>query len=712
MVQDRSKSQTNFTTYDEILRKSLHTGTIFALRNNLIMDEDKLRCWQSSFLSQFDPNEQFIVKQFVFLWREDDYENQHAPLAGFPSSTEEIQWLFLNDRLDASSFSPELTDEEMNVILSRSLVSEPKVKHSQVELSKNQSAEQESQNCGTCGGSCVHKCTEHRRIWNKVIHQITGGLYKSTTQAFTDAPMIRRTLLTFINSMRRYLLPNLVPEFDCGGFRNFNDVMNTVRRCYGIDEERRTMAGLFRLIQKVANKEMNTECKMYCMKDIVRKIAIKKEKDFIAAIDRPDQVPEAMKPERYGPLVNTLLTYIIMRENVPAAKWEEIQSSFEAKIQNGWSYRSWHENRPELYRIIDGYTQSVSRVENPGEKETQPPSESSKNDFSNQNQPADPDRKKYFASVNHSPQEKQVDFYPDQLPKVRTHINHSEQYVECINCSVHSSPMTPLTIYHPKYAGNEGFGACCMFDRDGSKREPADGSKWNPHFDLTPLPMNGWGALLAKKRMRPRMPQVTNHTKMVQMPQALDDVSVSASIKPEIHVDFGTRASGSSTPAVGVLDSATPFSMVHESRLHHCSYRLKDHVPEDLVATSFGQKRLWPRMITMKVKIDGVGECKLENVLVNKSRFPKKSELQLVIGQRDLHALGARIDFGKKTMEFSNASGQVKPIPLDHKSLFTSNSNKIGQLRFRPYGKPDINAGGKLPESKFQTFRRNLSKTQ
>ena len=707
MVQDRSKSQTNFTTYDEILRKSLHTGTIFALRNNLIMDEDKLRCWQSSFLSQFDPNEQFIVKQFVFLWREDDYENQHAPLAGFPSSTEEIQWLFVNDRLDASSFSPVLTDEEMNVILSRSLVSEPNVKHSQVELSKNQNAEQESQNCSICGGSCVNKCTEHRRIMNKVIHQITGGLYKSTTQAFTDAPMIRRTLLTFINSMRRYLLPNLVPEFDYGGFRNFNDVMNTIRRCYGIDEERRTMAGLFRLIQKIANNKMNTECKMYCMKDIVRKIAIKKEKDFIAAIDRPDQVPEAMKPERYGPLVNTLLTYIIMRENVPAAKWEAIQSSFEAKIQNGWSYRSWHENRPELYRIIDGYTQSVSRVENPDEEETQPPSKSAKNDFSNQNQPADPDRKGYLASVDHSPQAKQDDFYSDQPPKMQTHMNPSEQYVECINCSVHSSPMTPLTIYHPKYAGNEGFGACCMYDRDGLKREPADGSKWNPHFDLAPLPMNGWGALLAEKRMRPKMPQATTHTKMMKMPQVSGGV-----VKPEIQVNFGTRASGNSTPAVGVLDSATPFSMVHESCLHNCSYRLKDHVPEDLVATSLGQKRLWPRMITMKVEIDGVGECKLENVLVNKSKVSKKSELQLVIGQRDLHALGARIDFGKGIMEFPNASGQVSAIPLDNKSSFASDYNKIGQLRFRPYGKTSTNARGKLSKSKLQIYRQNLSKTQ
>lgn len=224
MIQDRSQSQTNFTTYDEILRKSLHTGTIFALRNHLNMDEDKLRCWQSTFLSQFDPNEQFIVKQFVFLWREDDYQNQHAPLAGFPSSTEEIQWLFLNGRLDASSFSPVLTDDEMNIILSRSLVSEPNVELSQVD----QSAEQESQNCSTCGGPCVNDCTERRRICNKVIHHITGGLYKSTTQAFTDAPAIRRALLTCINSMRRYLLPNLISEFDCGGFRNFDDVMNTV----------------------------------------------------------------------------------------------------------------------------------------------------------------------------------------------------------------------------------------------------------------------------------------------------------------------------------------------------------------------------------------------------------------------------------------------------------------------------------------------------
>ena len=700
MVQDRSQSQTDFTTYDEILRKSLHAGTKFALRYNLQMDEDKLRCWQASFLSQFDPNEQFIVKRFVFLWREDDYENQHAPLAGFPSSTEEIRWLFIDGRLDASCFTPALTDEEMDIIHSRRGVLESKVNSTQVELSK--SAEQESQNCSTCGGSCGNDCTTHRHLCNKVIQYITGGLYKSTTKAFTDAPKIRRTLLKFINSMRRYMLPVLISEFDCGGFRNFDDIMNTVRRCFKIDEERRTMAGLFRHIQNIARKEMTTEGKMLCMKNVVRKIAIKKEKDFIKAIDRPYQTPEAMKPEQYSPLVNTLLTYIIMRENVPAAKWEDIQSSFEAKIQNGWSYRSWHENRPELYRIMDGYSQNVSPDTSVSESEVVQPV---KSPDENQNQPQDPNSKIYLAEVNYTPKEKQDKSSLHNPFERHAHREEADEYVECTSCSQYASSTSLLTIYHPKYAGNEGFGACCIYDCDGTEKELEDGSKWISHLHFVPLPMKGWGAVLADKRTRTNMPQVMANTSFVKMPQAKLGEFESDDVKPEIQVDFGTRVNVKSTPGISILDSAAPFSMVHESCLHNCSFRPKDHVPEDLLIASGGVKRLRPRMISMKVKIDGVGECKLENVLVNKSRMPRASESKLVIGQHDLRALGAKIDFGRKTMEFSNASGRIRPSSFASGSI-SYTDNQIRQIRFRPYDKVKTTAGGEVFESKFQKFRR------
>ena len=123
------------------------------------------------------------------------------------------------------------------------------------------------------------------------------------------------------------------------------------------------MSNLFSRIHEAATKTVNMENKIDSLADIAREIAITDEKDFFIARDFEGDLSQIMtQPEQLGPLVNTLLQYIVLRETVPMSLWEQMQTDFERKIQSGWSYRTWHENCPQLYELVDKSKKNTGRV--------------------------------------------------------------------------------------------------------------------------------------------------------------------------------------------------------------------------------------------------------------------------------------------------------------------------------------------------------------
>ena len=465
-------SQSTRSTED-LIRKSLHAGHVYQLTHAKKETESSLRNWFENFLSLFDVEQQTVIQKCQYLWRRGDILNAESCLL-YPSNREQLAKLFTTNRLAKDMFDPPLTDAEVNVLTDAN----------GLELNYAIKTEGTTPVCDQCRRDCVGTCAGHRLVFDRVINHITTGLYKTAPDAFKNATTVRKALTKFQNSAKRFILPELSEAFANGKYINWNSLTNSIRRAFNIKEEKQTMSNLFSRIHTAATKAINMENKIDCLADIAMEIAITDKKDFFRPRDFEGDLSQTMStPEQYGPLVNTLLTYIVMRETVPMAKWEQVQTDFERKIQSGWSYRSWHENRPQLYEIIDK-SKKDGRVAAVGIDHTDANvNEEAVGTTANEGDTIPDDNNICPVFPNHGKQprrnfdsKRRNHSQPPISQEDRRRANQRaprKRHCLCLNCS-HFHP-NQLTVYHPEGSGFGGKGKYCLFDANGKERNDAKG---------------------------------------------------------------------------------------------------------------------------------------------------------------------------------------------------------------------------------------------
>ena len=439
----------------ELIQKSLHAGSVYKLTLKDKPSEHDLRHWFANFLSLFEVDQQCIITKFPYLWRDGGLSNDdNDPIFGYPASIDQLLYIYDDGRLDKLKMS----EEEVEPLRANILFCEK-------ELTPAACA---------CGKKCGAVCDKVRSVADKMMNYITGGMHKDAYKAFSSATTIRQVIQKFYITFSKFLLGHLSPEFDAGGFANWNDLKNTIRRAFGIREKKETMADLFRRIDDITTSSMNTEGKMFALKEIVRQIAITKKDDYIEQVDREEQPAARMKaPEFYGPLLNTFLTFIVMKEKVPKANWDAVQVAFEQKIQSGWSYSNWHANCPELYKILD-QSKPGSSSRTVGSIETEDRNEGGDDSEDDRILYAGRDNRKLKSprrTYNQKPGERKFQPKSEKKSVVKS------KATLCIHCSYHHPH--GLAVYHPPGAGFNGKGEYCLYDKDGRERMDARGRNIN-----------------------------------------------------------------------------------------------------------------------------------------------------------------------------------------------------------------------------------------
>ena len=442
----------------ELIQKSLHAGSVYKLTLKDKPTEHDLRHWFANFLSLFEVDQQCIITKFPYLWRDGGLSNDdNDPIFGYPASIDQLVYIYDDGRLDKLKVS----EDEVNLLRKTILFCEKETDPGACTVT-------------ACGKKCGAVCDNVRAVANKMMVYITGGMHKDAYKAFSSAATIRQTIQKFYITFSKFLLGHLGPEFDAGGFANWSDLKNTIRRAFGIMEKKETMADLFRRIDEISTSSMNTEGKMFALKEIVRQIAITKKDDYIEQVDREEQPAAKMKaPEFYGPLVNTLLSFIIVKEKVPKANWDAVQVAFEQKIQSGWSYANWHANCPELYKILD-QSKPGSSSRTVGSIETEDRTEGGDDSEDDRILYAGRDNRKFKSprrSYNQKPGEKKFQSKPEKKEVVKS------KATLCIHCSYHHP--NGLAVYHPPGARFNGKGEYCLYDSTGREKMDARGRSIN-----------------------------------------------------------------------------------------------------------------------------------------------------------------------------------------------------------------------------------------
>ena len=459
---------------EDLIRKSLHAGHVYQLTHKKKETEASLRIWFENFLSLFEVEEQTFIQKTHYLWRKDDIMKAQTLLL-FPAKREQLATLFNQGRLAKDMFDPTLTDAEYNVLTDAN----------GEDLDYAIKDENAHPVCSTCRKDCVGTCAGHRKVFNTVISHITNGTYKTAPEAFADATTVRKALSKFQNTMKRFILPELLEAFGDGMYLNWTALCNAIRRAFNVKEEKRTLANLYTRIHNAATSAISMENKINSLAAVVKEIAITDKKDFFRPINFEGDMSQTMTvPEQVGPMVHTLLSYIVIRESVPMTKLDQIQEDFERKIQSGWSYQRWHENRPQLYDIVDKMKKNSGSVAAIGNERTGNTANQNETECAEQVNPDDDGAicpvfpkhgKNPKKSYNNDRNGNNYSQPPISQEDRRKACQQAPQkrHCLCLNCS-HFHP-NKVAVYHPEGSGFGGKGKYCLYDTNGKERNDVRG---------------------------------------------------------------------------------------------------------------------------------------------------------------------------------------------------------------------------------------------
>ena len=458
----------------KMLQKSIHAGSIYTLPEDVKLTEPQIKSWLAAFLAMFKDDEQIHITQTWWLWREND-ENELRARNGIPNSIEQIQWLFKTHRLEASMFEPELSLAEVSVLRTINELDETKREITGGSITA----------CDICSSTTCTTvtCESIIKTFNKVARAITGGQCQTTTTLFGAATNIRKTITKLRTQLGNLLHSDLIFQFENADFTNWKALANGIRRVYDIKETKNTMVSVFQSLNEIIYSDKRAEVKVAAFKNFINRLTIKSENDFIQARDMEGKKIFMNHPEEYNVIINTLFTYMLAQQ-IPESKWPTLQEDFERKIQSGWSYKNWHENRPKLYELIDKIPKQKRAINQIADTErawdehepeqsmeicrvqgrfrnreyrtkSAPNSRSNsrvRNNYSARNRFASNERnntrEKSYAERKEA---------NDRAEKSKANL--------CMHCTTNND--NQVAIYHPPGAGFGGTGSCCIYNASG-----------------------------------------------------------------------------------------------------------------------------------------------------------------------------------------------------------------------------------------------------
>ena len=344
------------------LMKAAMSGNAFRLPDKLEPGkfEQTINLWYTCFCGNMKSNQVKAMRNFKFLWRRDDDKIATRPNRGVATNLKQLQFLMSSGRIDRSDFpSIKLADWAETESFQGDLVCEA------VPATFKASGDVETEAIPQT------KSTVLKTI-DAIVNGVTNGFYKDETDEedvgataaayFKGAKDAVEAMEAVYSNMVLYLPNAIVPSFALGSYGSYDSLMSALRRFYGEDECQQTMLDIIRKIIKLVKKDQRMEQKIAEFRELAHQLMIVNKDDWIKPRDFTDDRTAYMEAaENYGPFTNTMLLAMVFSHNIPEQKWPSIQALFHARTTD-ISYKGWHENRPELYKILDSERKSSRAI--------------------------------------------------------------------------------------------------------------------------------------------------------------------------------------------------------------------------------------------------------------------------------------------------------------------------------------------------------------
>ena len=310
--------------------------------------EQVISMWYTCFCGNMKTEQVKTMRNFKFLWRRDDDRISSRPVRGIAMDFADMKFLMSSGRIDPSDF-PSISIEKWAEVegFTGKLVFE-EVKQVKVDGRVTVPAQSKtSEDILSTLDAIVSGITN--RYYDTAGANV-GGITKAYFEGAKDAAAAMEVVCS---NMSMYLPLAVAPTFALGAYDSYDSLMAALRRFYGEDECQETMIDVVRKIQKIVKKDLRMEQKISEFRELAHRLMIVEKKDWIKPRDFTDDRTAFMEAaENYGPFTSTMFIALELILNHQQSRWPSIQALLNARVVNT-SYKGWHENRPELYKILD-----------------------------------------------------------------------------------------------------------------------------------------------------------------------------------------------------------------------------------------------------------------------------------------------------------------------------------------------------------------------
>ena len=346
-----------------LYQRRMVAGQSFKLPDEPTITDAQWESFKGTFMSDLNEDVNEKAKSFRYLWEdEDDNPSSTRPTYGVAKDIIQLSKLMENNKIiredvdysGAGNDNGHPSESAWNHVMSMTQFVPFKI-----EPSESQAAQTESPEL-------------YRKIVDCIINFITrdyyaDAAYKSHPNTAKNGPHPGAVAKLYFDDysenvkiMRKaykcgqtLLTSDLSPNFTAGFYPNYAAVMNAVRRRYGRCQTQDTMVDLFKKVNKVFADKGPFEFKIGLLRNLLKKHYITDKSEFFESKDFEDDRNKQRHPEGWTPIVVTLAHYISFLKTIDESRWEGLEKEFSHLIPGKLTYRTWHENRQELYKLLD-----------------------------------------------------------------------------------------------------------------------------------------------------------------------------------------------------------------------------------------------------------------------------------------------------------------------------------------------------------------------
>ena len=355
----------------QLLQRRMLEGKSFRAPSTDTCPDDVYESWRTSFMNQLHDDPKGIAKVFQYVWYDDeDGIDSNTARFGAACDVDQLVKMITTGQIKRDSISytgPGNVDNKP----SRKAWSEiAQLTNVDYRLVKEEIKDNSDNVIETLEPLKDHKIV----ILDQIAIFLTGGFYKTKYTKngvvekggplrayFENYDTIFKALRAAHEEGVNCVPMDMIDSFKDGAYCSYNVVMQAMKRRYNRCQTHETMIDWFKKIDKIVAMKCPMEFKVQRMRTTLKKLYFTGVEPYPECADFPGDKITQMNPDEFTCPMAFLVGYIFMDKHIPRNRWEKVQKEFYHEIEGKVTYKTWNENRLELWRKMDDEIRSKAQ---------------------------------------------------------------------------------------------------------------------------------------------------------------------------------------------------------------------------------------------------------------------------------------------------------------------------------------------------------------